>query len=393
MVSAQRIDQPLPPVAKAAPDVVVAPVRSLRDRDAFVDFQYEVYRDNPVWIPPLVMERKEFLNPHKNPVLEHTVMELFLARRGGRVVGRVAALEDALYLQTHGTRTGYFGLFECIDDPGVAASLFDAVRAWGRGRGLASVIGPLSLNINGEPGILVEGFDMPPTILTPYNPPYYGALLEACGMAKIKDLWGWYVDNSHPIPEKPARIAEKVREKEGVVVRPVRLNDFEGEIRILKDVYNAAWEKNWGFVPITDREIEQMARDLRPIIVPELSMVAEVNGEAIAMSITVPDANQAIKLANGRLTTYGLPIGLARMLGGLKKIKRLRFIALGIKAGYRRRGIDAVITFDTMRKALELGFQFCEISWTLEDNHLVNRAIEVFGGKKYKTWRLYESPV
>lgn len=394
MVSVQKLEPvtvPAPaPMARPADDVRVEAVRTPSERDAFIRFAWNVYRGDANWVPPLIMERRDFLNPRKNPLFDHAVVELFLARQNGKIVGRIAAVEDELYLKTHGTRTGYFGLFESIDDAAVAAALFETAKAWARNRGLVSIIGPLNLSINGEPGLLVDGFENPPTILTTYNPRHYPALYEACGLKKIKDLWAWVVTSEQPIPEKPARIAEKVRQKEGVVVRPVKLKDFDAEIRRIKDIYNDAWEKNWGFVPMTEREIEQMARDLKPIVVPELTMIAEVNGEPIAMSLALPDANQALKPLDGRLTTWGLPIGLFKLLGGLKKIDRLRLVALGVRSGYRRRGIDAVMTYDTMRKGIELGYKWCEISWTLEDNDLINRSIEVFGGKRTKTWRLYE---
>jgi GNAT superfamily N-acetyltransferase len=389
MVSAHKIE-PAVPVATPATNVEIQPVRTAVERDQFILFQWDIYRHEPNWVPPLIMERRDFLSPRKNPFFEHAVMEMFLAWRDGKIVGRIAAIEDQLYLETHGTRTGYFGLFESIDDPGVAAALFEAAKAWARNRGLTNLIGPMSLSINGECGILVDGFDTPPTILTTFNPRYYADLFTACGLLKIKDLWGWYVNNKQKIPEKPARIVEKLRQREGLVVRPVNLKDFDGEVRRLKEIYNAAWEKNWGFVPMTDRELEQMARDLRSIIVPELCMIVELKGEAIAMSITVPDANVALKAVNGRLTTFGIPIGLVKMATQLKKIHRLRTIALGIKPGYRRRGIDGLITFETMKRGLERGFEWCEVSWTLEDNDLINRVIENFGAKKYKTWRLYE---
>lgn len=376
--------------ASAASDVVITPVQSSQDRDAFVMFPYALYKDDPNWVPPLIMERKDFLNPKKNPWFEFGTVELFLARRNGEVVGRIAAVNDPRYNEFHGTKYGFFGLFECIDDAGVARGLFDAAAQWCRAQGFSSLMGPVSFSTNYECGTLVEGFDAPPVVMMAYNPRYYPALFEANGFGKAKDLWAWELSSAVEPPEKVARIAEKIRQREGITVRAARLDDFENEARKIKDIYNAAWEKNWGFVPMTEKEFDHLARDMKQIVVPDLLMIAEVKGEPVAFSMTIPDANIAYKAAGGRLTKYGLPIGLVKLVLAARKIKRLRLITLGIKAGYRRRGLDAILYLDTLRTARRLGYTGGEISWTLEDNDLVNRAIESMGGRKYKTYRMYE---
>ena len=373
----------------AALDVAVTPVQSPADKHAFVMFQYQVYKNDPHWVPPLMMERKDFLDPKKNPWFEFGTVELFLARRGGEIVGRIAAVNDPHYNQFHDTSLGFFGMFECIDDAGVARGLFDAAAGWCKSQGFAQMMGPLNFSSNYECSVLTEGFDAPPVVMMAYNPRYYPALYEACGMTKAKDLWAWELSSSVPLPEKVTRIAEKVRTREGIVVRPVNMKDFEGELRRIKIIYNAAWEKNWGFVPMTEAEFDHMAREMKQIVVPELLLLAEVKGEPVAFSMTIPDANVAYKAANGRLTHYGLPTGLLRMVLASRKIKRLRLITLGIKEGYRKRGIDAILYMDTLKAAKALGYTGGEISWTLEDNHLVNRAIESMGGRKYKTYRIY----
>jgi GNAT superfamily N-acetyltransferase len=234
------------------------------------------------------------------------------------------------------------------------------------------------------------GFDRPPAIMTTYNPPYYSALIEANGFTKAMDLWSFELSSSAQPPEKVVRIAEKIRQREGITVRSVNLSRFEEEVALIKTIYNAAWEKNWGFVPMTDREFDHLARDMKQIVRPELLLIAEVKGEPVAFSMTIPDANEALKEARGRLTTFGLPIGLFKVLTASKKIRRLRLITLGIKEGYRRRGLDAILYLDTLRTARQLGYEGGEISWTLENNHLVNRAIESMGGKRSKTHRVYE---
>jgi hypothetical protein len=374
-------------------DVTITPVQSTADRDAFVRFPYSLYRDDPNWVPPLEMERKDFLDPRKNPWFEFGTVELFLARRQGEVVGRIAAVDDPRYNEFHGTRLGFFGMFECVNDPGVAQGLFDAAAAWVKGRGFQEMMGPVNFSTNYECSVLVEGFDAPPAVMMAYNLRYYPSLYEACGFEKAKDLWAWDLSANVPPPEKVARIAEKIRHREGVVVRKVNLKEFDAEVRRIKEIYNAAWEKNWGFVPYTDKEFDHIARDMRQMVVADLLLIAEVKGEPVAFSMTLPDANFAIRAAKGRLTHYGLPTGLLRLVLASRKIKRLRLITLGIKEGFRRRGLDAILYLDTLRAAKELGYSGGEISWTLEDNHLVNRAIESMGGRKYKTYRIYKKAI
>ena len=381
---------PLPPMPT---DVQVTPVRGAADRMAFIRLPYALYRDDPNWVPPLEMERKDFLDPKKNPFFDYAEVELFLARRGQDVVGRVAAIKNPRHMEFHGTKEGFFGLFECVNDAGVARGLLDAASAWLKARGIDSVLGPANFSSNQDWGLLVEGYESPPALMMPYNPTYYAGLLETCGFTKAKDLFAFELSASTPPPEKVARIAEKIRQREGVTVRAVNLKDFPAEVARIKQIYNAAWEKNWGFIPFTDREFEHMAKEMKAIVRPELVLIAEVKGEPVAFSMTLPDANEAFKAANGRLTTFGLPIGLVKLVLASRKLKRLRLLTLGIKEGYRRRGLDAILYLDTLRNAKELGYTGGEISWTLEDNHLVNRAIESMGGQHSKTYRVFQRPV
>ncbi|MFL5343499.1 MAG: N-acetyltransferase [Hyalangium sp.] len=378
------------PLPAVPPDVTVTPVRGNADKTAFIRMVYPLYEGHPNWVAPLEMERRDFLDPKKNPFFEFGEVELFLARRGGQVVGRIAAVKDPHYNEFHGTNEGFFGLFECINDAGVARALFDAAAQWLRAKGFVKVLGPMNFSTNQECGLLVEGFDKPPAIMTTYNVPYYASLIEANGFTKAMDLWSWELSSSVQPPEKVARIAEKIRQRDGITVRSVNLKNFEQEVALIKGIYNAAWEKNWGFVPMTDHEFDHLAREMKQIVKPELLLIAEVKGEPVAFSMTIPDANEALKVAHGRLTTFGLPIGLAKLLLASRKIRRLRLITLGIKEGYRRRGLDAILYLDTLRTAHQLGYEGGEISWTLENNHLVNRAIESMGGKRSKTHRIFE---
>jgi GNAT superfamily N-acetyltransferase len=337
------------------------------------------------------MERHEFLDPRKNPFYLHADVALFLARRGGEIVGRIAAIEDRNFNAFHGTKTAYFGLFESVNDPEVAAALVGAARDWARWRGLETLLGPMNLSTNYEIGLLVEGFDSDPAFMMPYNPRYYGELLEKCGLRKAKDLFAWERAMAPP-PERFTRIADRIQQEGTVTVRGANLRRFDEEIGRFKEVYKAAWKQNWGFVPMTDAEMEKLARDLKPFVVPELCLVAESEGEVIAVTLTIPDYNRALKTLGGRLTRYGLPIGLARLLWNCRKIDRLRLITLGVKSGFRSRGIPALLVSETIKRARKLGYTGGEVSWTLEDNEHINRLIESSGCARTKVYRMYEGP-
>jgi GNAT superfamily N-acetyltransferase len=375
--------------------ISIQPVRTAGERDQFIAFQQKLYADNPFFVPPIAAERRDFLDPRKNPFLSHTELSLFLAKRGEEVVGRAAAINDPQYNQFHNTETGFFGMFESIDDQSVAGALLDAASAWVRGRGMKQLLGPVNFSFNHDCGVLLNRFDQSPTMMMAYNPPYYPQLLEANGMVKAKDLWSFELSTSVAPSEKVVRIAEKLRARESVRIRCLRLDCLSEEVSRIKTVYNAMREKNWGFVPMSDDEFDFLAARLRLLVQirPELFLIAEIRGEPVAFSLTVPDSNMAIKAAQGRLTRFGLPLGLARMLWAARSIDRLRVLLFGIKPGYRRRGLHALLYLDTLHAARRLGYNIAEIGWISEDDHLLNRAIESMGAQRYKTYRLYERPV
>jgi GNAT superfamily N-acetyltransferase len=262
----------------------------------------------------------------------------------------------------------------------------------GEGAGLPGDDGAFNFSTNYECAVLVEGFEAPPAVMMTYNPRYYDALYTGAGFTKAKDLWAYELSATIPSGAGGAGGGED-SPAEGVVVRSIRMDDFAAEVRRVKEIYNAAWEDNWGFVPMTDREFDHLANEMKAVIRPELVLIAEVKGEPVAFSMTIPDANFALKAAGGRLTRFGLPIGLIKLFLASRRIRRLRLITLGIKEGFRKRGIDAVLYLDTLTTAKKLGYSGGEISWTLEDNHLVNRAIEMMGGRKTKTYRVYRRAV
>lgn len=388
----RRVD---PNAGMAGQVLRIDPVRTSADKLRFITFQLDLYRDCPQFVAPIVAERKDFLEAAKNPFLQHAELELFLARRGGEVVGRIAAIYDPHYNQFHNTEYGFFGMFDAVDDPEVAGALFEACAEWTRRKGMKAMLGPVNLSFNHDCGLLVEGFDYAPAMMMPYNHPYYPALLEANGLKKAKDLWSYELSTSIAPPEKVVRVAERIREQEGVRVRPIDLKNLREEIRRIKSVYDVMLDRIFGFVPMTDAEFDMIAARLRPLVQirSELCLIAEIGDEPVAFSLTFPDANVALKPAEGHLTQYGMPLGLAKMAWAARSIDRLRVLLFGIKPGYRRRGLDAILYLDTLRAARQLGYTGGELGWTTEDNDLMNRAIESMGARRFKVYRVYERAV
>jgi GNAT superfamily N-acetyltransferase len=370
---------------------LIRPVRGRGDVTAFIRMAYDVYRGDPRWVPPLERERRAFLDRRANPFFEFGEVELFLARRDGRVVGRVAAVHDPRHNEFHGRRDGFFGLFECADDLGVAEALLDAAAAWLRGRGLDTLMGPVSFSTNNECGLLVEGFDSAPAVLMPYNPPYYPGLLESCGLVKAKDLWAWEAP-AQP-PERVERVAAWVRGREEITVRPADLANPDAELALLKDFYTAIWAPNWGFVPMTDRELRHMYDTLRRVVKPEGMLFCEVRGEPVGVAVGLPDFNQALRAAGGRLATLGVPLGLIRLSREARRIRRWRLAILGVRAGCRGLGLETLLVSELCRAARRYGCEGWEGSWTLEDNDAVNRMCAAMGAERSKTYRIYRRPL
>ncbi|HJS06780.1 MAG TPA: GNAT family N-acetyltransferase [Pirellulales bacterium] len=380
----------LAPVARSL-RVVEALSRS--QRDDFVRLPWRIYRDDPHWVPPLLVERKAFINPQKHPFYQHGAATLFVAYWGAEPVGRILVSDDPRFNAQHGTNVGGFGMWESIDDAEVTHSLLDAAEGWLRGRGRTGMLGPMDYSTNYSCGLLVDGFNTPPRVMMNHNPPYYEELLTSWGLTKAKDLYAWWFTDNTRIEAWRPRVERLVR-RSGVKIRYMRRDDVFQEIQTCKRLYNEAWNENWGFVPMSDAEFDDMARLLKHLAVAEMLLVAEVNGEAVGFSITLPDFNEAIGPLNGRLTRFGLPIGLLRLRTNLKRIKTARLIALGVLPEFRRRGIAEMLilrTFDYGRD--QLGYTGAELSWTLEDNQLINRTIEAVGGTRYKTYRMFEKAI
>jgi len=365
----------------------IHPVRSAADRREFLRLPWSIYPGSyPAWVPPLLAEEGKRLDPSRNPFFGHGAVELFLARRNGIPVGRIAAVENTLHNAHHGDRMGFFGQFECRQDPDAARGLLEAAAGWLRARGLEGMRGPVNFSLNEESGLLVDGFDDPPAILMTYNPPYYADLLEGWGLAKAKDLWAWAGDGEVFNRERFA-VLDRVVARSGhdIRVRGMDMRRFPAEVDLIRRLYNEAWEDNWGFTPMTDAEVAHMARSLRPVIDPELALMGEVDGEPAGFALSLPDVNQAIRPLNGRL----LPFGFIRLLRGMRRINRVRIITLGVLPRFRRSGLDALFYLETFRRAVAKGYHG-ESSWILEDNTLMNRALEKMGFRVYKTYRIYE---
>ena len=376
-----------------AVELIEVPLSDRKLVDRFIRVQWWIHREHHPsdhWVPPLMMDRRDFLNPVKNPFFEHADCRFWLARKNGRDVGRVAAVNDHDWQKHHGTATGYFGMFDTPDDPEVASALLDAAMTWlADDQGREDVVGPFDLSTNYVAGLLVDAFDRDPGMQMPYNPPYCAELIEGAGFAKAKDLWQWEVPLDQPVAERVARVADKIRKRARVDVRNMVLADWDNEVTRILEIYNDAWEDNWGFVPVGEKEFRHIATDLKMVVDPAVALMAEVDGDPVAFSITIKDINPILKKVDGKL----FPTGLLRLLWDLKvrsdAVTGCRLIVLGIKSGYRRRGIDSILFVETFRGAKQRGWSMGQVGWTLEDNDMVNRALESMNGERISTYRVF----
>jgi GNAT superfamily N-acetyltransferase len=372
------------------PQIEVTRVESRAERDAFIKFPWRIYANDPAWVPPLLIERKEFLS-RKHPFYEHGDGALFLARSGGEIVGRIMASDDPNYNTLHRSNIGCFGMFESIDDPEVASALFDAAAAWLRGLGRDEIMGPIDYSTNYVCGLLIDGFQFPPMLLTSHNPSYYSALIEGWGFEKTMDLYAWWFANPADAAERLRRLAGALKKRrDDVTFRPGDLRNIVVEGRRIREIYNQAWSKNWGFVPFTEKEFDFMTHELKPIVVSELIWLAEIGGEPVGFILCVPYINALLKKINGRLTTFGLPIGLAKLLYHKSRLKTVRLVALGVIPKYRRHGIAEMLVLHIIEEAMVKRGFIGECSLILENNHLMNRFLEAIGAEKYKTYRIYQ---
>lgn len=371
-------------------DLVIRPVSNKKDLNTFIKFPWKIYEGNENWVPHLIMERKQLLNKKKNPFFEHAKMELFLAERKGEIVGRIAAIDNHKYNEVHKEKTGFFGFFESINEQEVANELMKKAEGWLKEQGLTKMMGPANPDSNNEWAMLMEGFDQPPTIMMPYNPEYYLDLMDSYGMKKAKDLYAYLISNRKLLKsEKLVRGADIVKRRSGVTIRGANLKNFNEELQRYKYVYDKAWAPNWGFVPLTDSEIDSIAKELKPMIDEDLVLFMEKDDELVGAALVVPDYNQVLKNMNGRL----LPFGIFKFLAGKNKIDKARVITLGIIPEYQKKGLDALFYYEITKRAEEKGILFGEASWILEDNEMMKRGAEMMNGELYRKYRVYEKEI
>ncbi|HXV05768.1 MAG TPA: hypothetical protein VFP23_07710 [Solirubrobacterales bacterium] len=370
----------------------IRPVRGRRDLKRFVKVPFRLHRDHPNWVAPLIYERMEFLDRRKNPWFEHGEAEFFIAERDGEPVGRISAHLDRRWDEFQGGSDAMFGFFESEDDAETVAALLDAATEWARGKGRTRILGPMDFTTNDEVGILIEGFDRRPMILEPWHPPYYRERIEAQGFGKAMDVQMWELQfgelkGGERFDPAIHAAAEKALKEEGVVIRNMRKRDMADEVRRFMDVYNEAWGSNWGFVPITDAEVEFQAKNLKQVIDEEWAFMAEKDGEPVGAALTLPDINQVMSKLNGRL----LPFGWLKFLLGKRKIDQLRVFALGVKHDYRHSGVAAGLYLKHLETAARPdSIKGGDMGWILETNGPMNRAMEGMGGKVVKKYRIYE---
>ncbi|BDU73307.1 hypothetical protein [Mesoterricola silvestris] len=361
------------------------------DTEAFIRFPYRLHRAEPHWVPPLLLERRDFLDPLKNPLYEYAKVQTFLALRDGEVVGTIAAVRNDRYGQFHPeeAHVGFFGLFECVPDQAVASALTGAACAWLRAEGRTVARGPVNLTTNDIVGLLVDGFDADNAIMMPYNPAYYGGLLEGAGFAKAKDVHAYYMAKAE-CADRLTAVANRLDRGGLVRIRPIDLKRWNEELEFVRDTYNVAWADNWGFVPWTDRELEFIAKELKPLVDPRYAFVGEVGGVPAGFIVSIPDANEALKLARGRL----LPFGLLRILWKLKVTgcSNLRTLIMGVLPQYRRRGLDLLMIHHTIKNAAGTPYQGAEVGWILEDNQALLGPLHHMGARRTKTYRVYDRP-
>ncbi|MCL2770273.1 MAG: hypothetical protein FWD42_09240 [Solirubrobacterales bacterium] len=371
--------------------VEVRPVRGRRELTAFIKLPWRLYRHVANWVPPLISERRHHLDRERNPFFEHAEAEYFLAWRDGVPVGRISAHVDHLFNEFQSNEWGLFGFFECVHDEQVAGALLDSADAWLRARGRDRMVGPFDFSTNHECGLLVEGHELMPQILENWHHPYYRGLLEAQGMRKAMDLYKWQILSAEHDRLLPViyELADGLESEHGIRVRNMRRRDFEQEVRRFMEVYNAAWERNWAFVPLTDSELRAYARELKPILDERFAFVAERDGEVVGAALTLPDMNKVLAHLNGRL----LPLGWLRVLRQRRHIDEIRVFALGVKREYRHTGTAAAFYAEHWRECLRRPIVRAETGWILEVNEPMNRAMEALGGDIVKRYRIFERPL
>jgi len=370
--------------------ITIREVQNKSDLNIFIKFPWEIYKNDPHWVPPLLIDMKTILSKKKNPFYQHSEIQLFLALKGGRTVGRIAAILNRNHNKFHEEKTGFFGFFESVNDVMVVESLLTAAKLWLKGKGMSTIRGPMNLTTNDTCGMLCEGFDSAPYIMMTYNPQYYIDLMHSAGMQKCKELYAYYMTQNTEIPERFIKFAQKAMQDDSITFRNINMKKFDAEVKIVMEIYNDAWQKNWGFVPMTDAEIQHMANELRMGVDPDIVFIAEIDGEPAGFSLALPDFNQVLQKINGRL----LPFGIFKLLKNKSKIDTVRVLTLGVKQKFqKKRALAPAFYYETYRRGIEKGYHSGEFSWILDDNMPMNRAITGLGASLYKKYAIYEAEI
>jgi len=367
----------------------VEETKTNKDLTRFIKSPWKVYKSDKNWVPPLLSERKEFLDKDKNPFFKHAEVVFYLAKKNEKIVGRIAGIVNHNHVEFQREKAGFFGLFECVEDYEVARILLDTVRNWLKSKGMQIMRGPANFSSNEEWGFLSQGFDSPPVFMMSYNPKYYLDFVEKYGMKKAKDLYAYFIDKNSPPPQRVVKMAEHIRQKEKINLHNINMKDLKNEAEKIKTIYNSAWSKNWGFIPMTDEEFDHMVEGLKKVVDPNLVFIAEVDGQPAGFSLALPNINQVLQKINGRL----FPFGLFELLWHTKiknKIDGVRIITMGVIPEFQKRGIDTVFYVQTYNVGVKRGYTWAEMSWVLEDNVKMNRVLDLLGAKLYKKYRIYE---
>ncbi len=371
--------------------IEVRPVKSKSDLMKFIKLPWKIYKDDPHWVPRLLMDRKKLFNRDKNPFFKRNPAEFYIAVRNGEVVGRIAAIVNNEHNEFHNENTGFFGFLEAVNDADVFEALLDSAKAWLKEKGYDKMMGPMNPSTNDEVGFLLDGYDSPPFMMMQHTPKYYIELMDKLGYQKAKDLFAYLVDkDSFTFNQKLQRVSKRIERKHPMKVRPVNMKDFRNELEKVRTIYNDAWEPNWGFVPMQKEEFDYVANDFKQIIDPRVALIGEYDGEAVGFLLALPDYNQVFKkIPSGKL----LPFGFLTFLTQKKKINRVRIIILGIKRAYQPHGLGALFYKEILERAVPIGYHSGEMSWILEDNDLMNKSAQLLGGEVHKKYRIYESPI
>ncbi len=366
--------------------VTVRTIHTKKEIKAFIKFAWKIYKGDPYWVPPLIFDKMRLFDRENHPFYKHASAEFFIAEKDGEMVGRIAAIKNDLHNQVHEDKAGFWGFFECINDQNVANLLFDATKEWLKKNDCDEMLGPANPSSNEEYGMLLEGFDDEPRLMMTYNPQYYLDLCDNYGFTKAKDLYAYKLENQKVVgSEKLRRVAEIAQKRSGLKVYSMNVKEFKKELDKVKFVYNKAWEKNWGFVPMTEDEIDALAKDLKPLVEPSLVLFGEIDNQLVGFALVMLDYNQIFKSFNGRL----LPFNFLKIFTQKKKISWSRILTLGIIPEYQKRGLDAVFYWEIVNRAANVGILLGEASWILEDNAMMNRGAEVMNGTIYKKYRIY----